>query len=86
MHIVARMASSAPQGVRRPTNLSLPVSLIEDARQLGINLSRACEQGIVAAVKAERERRWKDQNREAVDDYNRWVETNGLPLAEYRQF
>jgi len=86
MRIVGRMAASAPQGVRRPTNLSLPVSLIEDARQLGINLSRACEQGIVAAVKAERERRWKDQNREAVDDYNRWVEKNGLPLAEYRQF
>jgi antitoxin CcdA len=64
----------------------LPVSLIEDARQLGINLSRACEQGIVAAVKAERERRWKDQNRDAIEDYNRWVEENGLPLAEYRQF
>jgi antitoxin CcdA len=79
------MTSSSP-AARRPTNLSLPVSLIEDARKLGINLSRACEQGIVAAVKAERERRWKDQNRDAIEDYNRWVEEHGLPLAEYRQF
>jgi antitoxin CcdA len=85
MRTISRMATSSPSA-RRPTNLSLPVALIEDARQLGINLSRACEQGIVAAVKAERERRWKDQNRDAVEDYNRWVEEHGLPLAEYRQF
>jgi antitoxin CcdA len=85
MRITSRMASSSPSA-RRPTNLSLPVSLIEDARQLGINLSRACEQGIAAAVKAERERRWKDQNKDAIKDYNRWVEENELPLGGYRQF
>jgi antitoxin CcdA len=80
------MAPPTPHGARRPTNVSLPVSLIEDARLLDINLSRACEQGIAAAIKTEREWRWKDQNKEAIEDYNRWVEENGLPLAEYRQF
>jgi antitoxin CcdA len=80
------MASTTSHGARRPTNVSLPVSLIEDARLLDINLSRACEQGIVVAIKAERERRWKDQNKEAIEDYNRWVDENGLPLAEFRQF
>ena len=84
MRIDLRMPSPTPHGARRPTNVSLPVSLVEDARLLDINLSRACEQGIVAAIKAERERRWKDQNKEAIEDYNRWVEENGLPLAEYR--
>jgi antitoxin CcdA len=86
MRINLRMSPSTPRSARRPTNVSLPVSLIEDARRLDINLSRACENGIVAAIKAEREQRWKDQNKEAIEDYNRWVEENGLPLAEYRQF
>ena len=86
MRIDLGMPSPTSRGARRPTNVSLPISLIEDARLLDINLSRACEQGIVAAIKAERERRWKDQNKEAIEDYNRWVEENGLPLADYRQF
>ncbi|MFL5252972.1 MAG: type II toxin-antitoxin system CcdA family antitoxin [Rhodopila sp.] len=80
------MPPQTPQGARRPTNVSLPLSLIEDARQLDINLSRACEQGILAAIKAERERRWQDQNKEAIEEYNRWVDENGLLLDEYRQF
>jgi antitoxin CcdA len=86
MRISLRMASQTPQGAWRPTNVSLPVSLIEAARQLDINLSRACERGILAAIKAERERRWQDQNKEAIEEYNRWVEENGLLLDEYRQF
>ena len=38
------------------------------------------------AVKRERERRWLDENRHAIESYNKWVEENGLPLARYRCF
>jgi antitoxin CcdA len=71
---------------RRPTNVSLPASLVDEAKSLGINLSRACETGVVAALKAERERRWKAENADAITAYNRWVEEHGLPLEEFRQF
>jgi antitoxin CcdA len=71
---------------RRPTNVSLPTSMVEEAKALGINLSRACEIGMQAALKAERERRWKAENADAVASYNRWVEEHGLPLEEFRQF
>ena len=37
--------------------------LVADAKELGINVSRACEEGLAREVKAERERRWQDENR-----------------------
>lgn len=71
---------------RRPTNVSLPGRLVDEARAMGINLSRACEVGIETALKAERERRWKMDNADAIAAYNEWVEEHGLPLEEFRQF
>jgi antitoxin CcdA len=71
---------------RRPTNVSLPDHLVVEAKALGINLSRACESGVQAALQTERDRQWKIANREAIDAYNRWVAEHGLPLNEFRQF
>ena len=71
---------------RKPTNVSLDAALVADARALGINLSRACETGLAAELKAERERQWREENRASIDDWNEWVRVNGLPLARYRQF
>jgi len=71
---------------RRATNVSLPAALVGEAKALGINLSRACEDGVQAALSAERERRWKIENAAALAAYNQWIEQNGLPLDDFRQF
>ena len=71
---------------RKSTNVSLSADLVAAAKALDINLSRACEAGLAAALKAERERRWLDENRPALEAWNVWVAENGLPLARYRQF
>jgi antitoxin CcdA len=71
---------------RKAANLSLDSELLSQARDLDINLSRAAEDGIAKAVKAERERRWKEENAEAIKAYNEYIEKNGLPLEEYRTF
>lgn len=73
-------------GARRPTNLSINPSLMEEAKALSINASRAAEEGIARAVSEEKSRRWKEENREAIEDWNKWVEENGLPLARHRMF
>ncbi len=67
-------------------NLTLPGALVEKAKALGLNLSRACEAGLEAAAAAERARRWQAENQALFDWYNAKVETDGLPLAEFRQF
>jgi antitoxin CcdA len=77
------MPSSAS---RKAANLSLDSELLSQARELDINLSRAAEDGIAKAVKAERERRWLEDNAEAIRAENDHIEKHGLPLAKYRLF
>lgn len=71
---------------RQRLNLTLPGALVEEAKALGLNLSRACESGLETAVAAERARRWQVENRAFFDWYNAKVEQDGLLLGEYRQF
>lgn len=71
---------------RKATNVSLDPKVVADAKALGINLSQACENGLLIALKAERERRWLAENKEAIEATNEWVKTHGLPLEEYRLF
>ena len=71
---------------RRPTNISLDSAMIEDAKELGINISRACEQGLSEEIRAERNRRWLEENREAIEASNAYVAEHGLPLEKYRLF
>lgn len=78
--------NDAPAQTRQRLNLTLPASLVEEAKALGLNLSRACEVGLEAAVAAERARRWQDDNRGFIEAYNAKVEQDGLLLAEFRQF
>ena len=71
---------------RKSTNVSLAADLVAEAKALDINLSRACEAGLEAALREERKRRWQEENREAAEAWNVWIEENGLPLDRYRQF
>ena len=77
---------SIASGKRKPVNLSLDTGVVEAAREAGINLSQTCEAALRTAAKAERERQWQEENRDAIEAWNDWVEEHGLPLAEYRQF
>lgn len=56
--------------------------LLHEAR----DVSRAATEGIALAIKAEKGRRWKIENAEAIQGDNDCVAKHGLPLAKYRQF
>lgn len=75
-----------PSATRKAANLSLDSELLTQARELDINLSRAAEDGIAKAVKAERERRWLEENAEAIKAHNEYFAIHGLPLEKYRMF
>lgn len=74
------------QVTRKPTNLSLDAQLVADAKAMGLNLSETAERAIAEAVREEKVRRWKEENREAIESWNRYVEQNGIPFADKRQF
>lgn len=75
-----------PSTSRRSTSLSLDRSLLDEARELGVNVSRAAETGLTEAVRAARRRRWKEENAGAIAGYNAFIDANGLPFAEHRKF
>ncbi|PZU80089.1 MAG: post-segregation antitoxin CcdA [Sphingomonas sp.] len=69
---------------RRSVNLSLDTGIVAAAREAGLNLSQISEDAIRRATKVEQERRWREQNRPAVDAWSRWYEQNGHPLERYK--
>lgn len=71
---------------KRATNVSLVADMVDEAKVLGINVSEACQAGLAAALKKQREAKWLKENREALDWSNEYVRKHGLPLARYRQF
>lgn len=72
--------------MRRSTSLTLDRTLLDEAKRRGVNISRAAERGISDAVKEARTRQWREENAEAIADYNRFIDENGIPLSEYRKF
>jgi antitoxin CcdA len=83
---MANRTAQAGQPRRLATNVSLNESLVLEAKALNINLSRAAERGLEAAVTEARAERWLAENRAAIDEQNAWVEKNGLILARQRLF
>ncbi|BBF70445.1 type II toxin-antitoxin system CcdA family antitoxin [Sphingomonas bisphenolicum] len=71
---------------RKATNLSLDVDLVADAKALGINLSRTCEDALRSEIASARRRQWKEDNAAGIAASNAYVEQHGLPLEKYRRF
>lgn len=91
MRIIVHMA--AEQGLtvsRRPkkraTNVSVSIELLEQARQLGINLSQVLEHGLREAIRAHRRDAWLEENRDAIEHYNEQVARRGVFSDGLRRF
>lgn len=71
-------------GKRKAVNITMDTGIVATARSLGLNLSQISEDAIRNATKEVEERRWKAENRTAIEGWNRWYEKNGNPLDKYR--
>jgi antitoxin CcdA len=69
---------------RKSVNLSIEAELLEEAKTLGIDLSRAAGVGVSDAIRRRKGELWLEENREAIEQTNAYFEENGLPFAEYR--
>lgn len=85
-HEVISKRRATELGKKRPTNVTLPSELVQEARALNVNLSKACAAGLAAAVEQAEEARWKADNADWIAAHRRWVEANELPLEKYRLF
>ena len=71
---------------KRATNVSLDVDLLDAAKALKVNISRAAERGIAQAINEEHAKQWLADNQSALESSNTFIETHGLPLAKHRLF
>ena len=78
--------SMSERSSTRPTNLSLNAALVDEAKELGVNISLAAACGLEQAVAKKRAERGIRENRSALESYNRYVEKHGLPLENNRLF
>ena len=71
---------------RKATNVTIAAGLLDNAKRLGINISKASEEGLSRAVAAKQEAIWLDANQAALDSSNAYVDKHGIPLAQHRNF
>lgn len=81
-----RIGSSAKPGPKRAVNLSVDAEILAAAKAQGINLSQVFEEQLRELTKEERIKRWQDQNREAIDAYNRFIDAHGIWSEDYRKW
>jgi antitoxin CcdA len=69
---------------KRAVNLFVDAELLDEARRLRINLSETLERRLSSLVRAEQEKCWLEQNREAIASINSFIDRHGLLAAKLR--
>ncbi|MEX0739033.1 MAG: type II toxin-antitoxin system CcdA family antitoxin [Pseudohongiella sp.] len=75
--------SEAP---KKPTNVSINSDLLKIAKGLNINLSATLERALAEQLRTEQRAQWLRENATAIQEYNRFVETNGTFSDSVRKF
>lgn len=75
-----------PKAPKKSTNLSINSDLLQQAKKLDINLSRALEQRLIEMLLEEKRRTWKETNKEGIEAYNQRIEASGVFSDNLRKF
>lgn len=78
-----RSATTTP---KRATNVSIRSDLLAAARSAGVNLSATLERAVADELGAAKRRRWREENREAIQVYNEHIEKQGSFSDDVRRF
>lgn len=71
---------------KKSANVSINSDLLRQAKERHINLSQALELRLAELLREEQCRTWQEENREAIDEYNRRIETRGTFSDGVRRF
>jgi len=75
-----------PAAPKKSANLSINADLLQQAKQLGINLSQTLEQHLAEIVRQVQRSQWLVENKNALDEYNRRIELRGTFSDGLRRF
>jgi len=74
------------QSRKKPTNVSVNIDLLSKAKSLNINLSATLEQALIAKMQEYEREQWRQENADAIQAYNDFVEQRGLFSDSVRKF
>nr|WP_318024162.1 type II toxin-antitoxin system CcdA family antitoxin [Ghiorsea bivora] len=71
---------------KKAANLSLNSDLLAQAKALNINISSTVEKSLAEEVRKHKEAAWLKENKEAIEEQNRFIKKHGLFSDKYRVF
>jgi antitoxin CcdA len=71
---------------KRAANVSVRSDLLAAAREAGVNLSATLERALVEEIANLKRERWREDNRDAIEAYNDYVEEHGTFSDDVRSF
>jgi antitoxin CcdA len=75
------VASTKPDTKRRSVNLTIRRDVIETAKALKLNASKAAEAGIMQAIQQTQSEQWIRDNQSALSAHNQRINQNGPLLT-----
>jgi antitoxin CcdA len=69
---------------KRAVNLFVDAELLDEAKRMGINVSDTLERRLRNIVRAEQQKRWLEENREAFASINTFIDSHGLLSSRLR--
>jgi antitoxin CcdA len=73
-------------GPKRAVNVSVDAEILAAAKAQGINLSQTLEDELLKRTQEAREAKWREQNREAFEAHNHFIEEHGIWSKKYRSW
>ena len=71
---------------KKSANLSINADLLQQAKQLNINLSQTLERHLAEIIRQAQRSQWLAENQGALDEYNRRIEKQGVFSDGLRRF
>lgn len=71
---------------KRATNVSVRSDLLDAAREAGLNLSATMERALTEELADAKRKKWREENRAAIDAYNEHIEKHGVFSDGVRRF
>ena len=84
--VTRRPAESKRPARRTRVNLTVLTALIDEARSHKLNLSRFLEDRLQESLRNKHARQWQEENREAIEHFNRRIERDGPLNADLLSF
>jgi antitoxin CcdA len=72
--------------VKKAVNLSIDAELLAKAKAARLNLSALLEEALSEQVRAEQEKRWRQENKAVIEAANGFAEEHGVFGEDYRSF